>query len=206
MTDTHFVADTFVPRRPCTVAATLLLALSALLLAGCQRSSTEQARSAPTPPSKVKMDVPQAAQTPEVEIFVDEAMLRPPQAILGGTLHNVAAQRLDELTVEIELTRRADGSKETRAVPVVPATLEPGGKGRFSLAVLSREWDNSRIVRLRSGARTSEVVYKTSPGARRPPERIADTPQPKAAQAPRPKPKGKGDEYLNSPDDPIAIP
>ena len=185
-----------------TTVLVLAVIFAVLLSAGCQRSS-EQLRSAQSPTEKIAL--PKTAQTPEAEIYVDEAMRRPPMAVIGGTIQNVAARRLDDLTVEIELTRRKDGSKETREVPVVPASLEPGDKGRYTLSIPSEEWANSRIVRLRSGASASEIAYKTSPGARRAPERIADPP-PRIIQEPRPRPKSSNDGYLNSPDDPIPIP
>lgn len=186
-------------------ATTLTVAFAALLLGGCQRPSVERARSEQSPSARDKIALPKAAQTPEAEIYVDEAMRRPPMAVIGGTIQNVAARKLDDLTVEIELTRRKDGSKEMRAVPVVPASLEPGDKGRYSISIPSEEWGSSRVVRLRSSASAAEVAYKTLPGARRAPERIAAPPT-KIIQEPRPRPKSSNDGFLNSPDDPIPVP
>ncbi|MDQ3803531.1 MAG: hypothetical protein M3416_06835 [Acidobacteriota bacterium] len=133
-------------------------------------------------------------------------MLRKPHAILGGTVQNVGGGRLENLTVELELRRRGDGGTELRAVPVEPAVLAPGEKGRYSLKVLSGEWSGSRLLRLRSGARAEDVAFKTSPGARRPPERIPDSRTITVTKDSRPRPRSGGEEFINTPDTPVSVP
>jgi hypothetical protein len=111
--------------------------------------------------------------------------------------------RLEKLSVEIELKRRADGSAERREVAVTPSDLEPGRQGRFSLKVLSEEWSGSRVVKLRSGSRPQEVAFKPMPGAKRPPERIKDNVI--IVKTPGPK-KPSGGDFINTPDTPYKVP
>ena len=174
--------------------------LTLFALAGCQKASEA---SKATEASRVKTAQTAPALTPEANIFVDEAMLAKPYAIIGGAVENIGAQRLEKLSVEIELRRREDGSVEKREVSVEPADLEPGKRGKFSLKVLSEEWSGSRVVKLRSGSRKpQEVAFKPQPGAKRPPEKVK--PNVVIVQTPSQK---KGDsEFINTPDTPYSVP
>ena len=180
--------------------AAFILTLSAL--SGCQKTSVER------PPGdasaqKTAQTRP-AAPAPEANIFADEAMMAKPYAIIGGAVENIGAQRLEKLSVEIELRRRADGSVERREVSVVPADLEPGGQGKFSLKVLSEEWSGSRVVGLRSGTRQpQEVAFRTQPGAKRPPEKIK--PNVVTVKTPAQK-RSDGSDFINTPDTPYKVP
>jgi len=156
------------------------------------RKADEAQTTAPQPPA------------PEVHVLVDEAMRRPPHAVLGGTVENIGKERLEDVAVELELRRRDDGAVELRSVPVTPSALAPGEKGRYSLKVLSDEWGNFRLTRVRSGSRAGDVAFKTSPGARRPPEKLPESRTVTATKAPRPRPSGE--EFINTPDTPIAVP
>ena len=64
---------------------------SCLFLAACQRSAETRQT------AEAKSDKPSApvAQAPDVEIFVDEAMLKKPHAVLGGTVKNVGTEKLE---------------------------------------------------------------------------------------------------------------
>lgn len=180
-----------------------LFLMSTLFVTACHFSSAtrhaqESAESKPKPTSVA------VTQSPEVQIFVDEAMLRKPYAILGGTLKNVGTQKLEDISIALELIRRADGNAERREVKVEPGDIPAGGSGRYSIKVLSEEWSGSRIVALQSSSVPREITFKTLPGARRPPEKIM--PVTRVVNEGRPKPKSKGDEYINTPDNPIAVP
>lgn len=184
------------------IAAVTAPLLASLALPGCGgKSATAPAVDAGA--NRVAQAAPPAAPTPEANIFVDEAMLAKPYAIIGGTVENVGAGRLEKLSVEVELKRRADGSVETREVNVAPSDLEPGRQGKFSLRVLSEEWSGSRVVRLRSGAVPREVAFKPLPGAKRPPERIRDNVI--IVKTPGPK-KPSGGDFINTPDTPYKVP
>jgi hypothetical protein len=176
-------------------ALTLTL-LPFLILLGCQKA-----------PVALRQQAAQAMPTPKPEpqahVFVDEAMLAKPYAIIGGAVQNVGQERLEKLSVEIELRRRADSGVETREVKLEPADLEPGQRGKFSLKVLSEEWSNSRVVGLRSSARAEEVAFKALPGAKRPPEKIKDNVI--IVKIPSKKKSG-GDDFINTPDTPYSVP
>jgi hypothetical protein len=174
--------------------------LSILLLTACQRSAdtrrTQEAKS-----DKASVAV---SQTPDVQIFVDEALLRKPHAILGGTLKNVGTEKLENLSLEVELIRRADGSAERREVSVEPKEIAPGGSGKYSFKVLSEEWSGSRIVRLLSASGPREIAFKTLPGARRPPEKTTSVTR--VIQDTRPRSTSKGEEFINTPDTATSVP
>jgi len=153
--------------------------------------ATKTAQTRPAPPA------------PEANIFVDEAMMAKPYAIIGGAVENIGTQKLEDLTVEIELRRRADGSLETREVAVQPGDLEPGKQGKFSLKVLSEEWSGSRVVKLRSGSGRQEIAFKPQPGAKRPPEKI----KPNVVIVKTPTQKKPGDsDFINTPETPYKVP
>lgn len=183
-----------VGRRP---ALTLTL-ISFLILSGCQKApdATQQkaARATPTPRPE-----------PQAHVFVDEALLARPYAIIGGAVQNVGKEKLEKISVEIELRRRADSGVETREIKLEPADLEPGQQGKFSLKVLSEEWSGSRVVGLKSGARAEEVAFRALPGAKRPPEKVKD--EVIVIKTPGTvKKKSGGDDFINTPDTPYSVP
>ena len=180
--------------------AAILLTLSAL--SGCQNSSVERP-SGDASEQKTAQTRP-VAPTPEANIFADEAMMAKPYAIIGGAVENISGQRLEKLSVEIELRRREDGSVERREVRVEPSDLEPGRQGKFSLKVLSEEWSGSRVVGLRSGSRQpQEVAFKAQPGAKRPPEKIK--PNVGTVKTPAQK-RSNNSDFINTPDTPYKVP
>lgn len=176
-------------------ALTLTL-LPLLFLAGCQKGpdAARQKAAQPTPTPKPE---------PQAHVFVDEPLLAKPYAIIGGAVQNIGKQRLEKLSVEVELRRRADSGVETRVVSVEPSALEPGQQGKFSLKILSEEWSSSRVVSLKSGERSEEVAFKSLPGAKRPPERMKDTIN--IVKTPSKK-KSSGDDFINTPDTPYSVP
>jgi hypothetical protein len=104
----------------------------------------------------------------------------------------------------MELKRRGNAQDtERRKLNVEPSDLAPGEEGRYTLSLPSSEWSGARVLNLNSGRRTEAIAFKSALGARRPPERLPQG-SPKVVVVPRPKPKGE--EFLNTPDDPIRIP
>lgn len=174
-------------------ALTLSL-LPFLILSGCQKSpdasQQKAARATPTPKPE-----------PQAHVFVDEAKLARPYAVIGGSVQNVGKEKLEKLSVEVELRRRADSGVETREVKVEPADLEPGQQGKFTLKVLSEDWSGSRVVGLRRGG--AEVAFRSLPGAKRPPEKIKDNVI--IVKTPSKKKQG-GDDFINTPDTPYSVP
>ncbi len=178
-------------RRPALTLALIPL----LMLAGCGRAP-EAAR------QKAAQATPTPKPEPEANVFVDEAMLAKPYAVIGGAVQNVGGAKLEKLSVQIELRRRADSGVETREVSLVPADLEPGQQGKFSLKVLSEEWSGSRVVGLKSGARAEEVAFRSLPGAKRPPEKVKEN----VVIVKTPSKKKSGDDFINTPDTPYSVP
>jgi hypothetical protein len=174
-------------------ALTLTL-LPFLILSGCQ-SSPEASQ------QKVAQATPTPKPEPQAHIFVDEPMLAKPYAIIGGAVQNVGKEKLEKLSVEVELRRRADSGVETREIKVEPADLEPGQQGKFSFKVLSEEWSGSRVVGLRRGG--EEVAFKSLPGAKRPPEKFKDNVIIVKTPA---KKKSGGDDFINTPENPYSVP
>lgn len=135
----------------------------------------------------------------QLQIFEDDAMLKGSQATLGGTVKNISGNSFTNLSVEIELKRRSDGSKELRSVSVDPKNLGPDGEGKYSFTIQPHDYSNAMLVRVKSG-NSSEVAFKTAQGARRPPERVP------AQTIIVNRPRSKGDDFLNSPDNPVRVP
>jgi hypothetical protein len=176
--------------------------LAVLLFSGCQQKKAAPARETKTATAS-QTPSPATQPAPEANVYVDEAMLAKPYAIIGGTVENVGAERLEKLSVEIELRRRGDGGVETREVAVEPSVLEKGKQGRFRLKVKSEEWSGSRVVSLRSGARAQELAYKTLPGAKRPPEKFENK---AVVVLPPARKKADGGDFINTPDTPYKVP
>ena len=190
------------PSTASRIAPLAVCLLAAYAFAGCGQKNADT-RPGDTAAGKSVQTQTAAMPTPEANIYADEALLAKPYAIIGGTVENVCAERLEKLSVEIELRRRADGGVERREVLVEPGDLEPGGQGKFLLKVLSDVWSGSRVVRLRSGARPQEVAFRPLPGAKRPPERIKDN---VIIARPTGQKKPSGGDFINTPDTPYRVP
>jgi hypothetical protein len=175
----------------------------ALILSFLPLLSSTACRTGQEPTPQAARTQPTPSPSPEANIFVDEAMLAKPFAIIGGAVQNVGGERLEKLSVEIELRRRSDSGVERREVSVEPGDLGPGQQGKFSLKVLSEEWSGSRVVRLRSGSRTQEIAFTSLPGAKRPPERVKENVV--IVKTPSQK-KSDGSEFINTPDTPYKVP
>jgi len=145
-----------------------------------------------------------AKAPPQVKVYVDEAQLQKPYAVVGGTVENSGGESLEGLSVEIELRRRGGEGKETRDVPVIPQVLGPGERGAYTLKVKSEEWGGFRVVRLKLQGGSGEVAFQPLPGRQRPPERV-DATRTITEEGPSRRPSA-GDDFINTPDTPIAVP
>jgi hypothetical protein len=144
-----------------------------------------------------------SAAPPVLQVFVDDAMLKGSQTIIGGTLLNISREEISDLSVELELRPRKGGNLETRAVSVEPQNLAPNQQGRYSLKLSTQDYSHARLLRIKSGSRTDEVAFKTVPGAQRPPEVIK--PEVKTIIVKQPPKRGNGEEFINTPDTPAKI-
>jgi len=176
------------------VAATLLVGYR--LLRARQLERTLELQQGMQPAAKI---VP----TIEAQIFEDEARLTGSQAVITGSVRNISDKKLEALSLEMELKRREAQATERRKIKVEPANLAPGEAGRYSLHLPSSEWSGARVLTLNSEKRGETIGFKSAIGARRPLERIPQS-SPKIIVAPRTRPKGE--EFINTPDNPIRIP
>lgn len=142
-----------------------------------------------------------AVEPPVAQIFQDEVRLAGGQAVVGGTVRNISGEKLEGLSVEIELKSRTGDAKEVRQVAVEPRDLPPGQEGKYSLQIAPKAWAGVSVARLLSAARGGEIPFKPEMGARRP---AAGRPAPKVVVEPRPR--QKGDDFINTPDTPVRIP
>jgi hypothetical protein len=197
--------DTEARRSPVTLIAAVVcaLAITAGLFAGYlylrrRHAQNELARqqAQATPASK-------PTGPPLLQVYEDDALIKGSQAMIGGTVVNISSENMTDLTVELELHQRKGGNKETRSLPVTPKDLTPNQQGRYTISVLSRDYSYARLVRIKSSARPTEIVFKTAQGAQRPPE---PPPQGKTVIVPRPAPRKGEEEFINTPDKPARVP
>jgi hypothetical protein len=149
-----------------------------------------------------------ALNTPQIQevkpakalITVDEALLKNGQTTLGGAVKNTSNEKLENLSVELDLKRRKDGGTETQLVPLLPATLEPQQEGRYSLQLKAQDYSSAHLSGLKSGAAAlTDLAYTTASGQKRPLERLEQ----KTIIVNKPS---KGGEFLNSPENPARVP
>ena len=138
----------------------------------------------------------------KVQVLMDEPVRKGPQAMISGTVHNISGQPLTNLAIEVELTRRKDAGTEVRSLEVEPTELAPEQKGRYSLA-LTGDYRSIKLLHIKSGPDSSEIGFKTAPGAARPVERA---PEPKTIIVDKPSAPRQGEEFINTPDNPAKIP
>jgi hypothetical protein len=140
-------------------------------------------------------------QAPKVEVFVDEATANGRTTVLGGTIHNISNEQLQNLSVELQLRRRLGGAVETRAVAVDKTDLPPDAKARYSLEIPNQDYISATFLRVFGGDGKSDIACKVLPGAPRPP---LESPASKSVVVKRPAPKGE--EFINTPNTPGRIP
>ena len=177
------------------VAVALLIGYRAL-----RARQLERVRATQLATQAAKINAP-----PEAQIFEDEARLKGSDAIISGTIRNISDKKLEDLSVEMELKRRTPAAQDTerRRIDVEPASLDPGAEGRYSMNLRASEWSGARVLNLNSAKRPETIAFKSAVGARRQPERLPQG-NPKIVVVPRPRPKGE--EFINTPDNPTRIP
>ncbi|MGH9873485.1 MAG: hypothetical protein ACRD9S_13625 [Pyrinomonadaceae bacterium] len=139
------------------------------------------------------------AKPPRALIIVDEALLQGGKTTIGGIVRNTSAEKLEGLSVELELRRRKDGVMETRSIPLTPALLESQQEGRYVLELKAQDYSLARLVGLTGGPNSLPLPFTTAQGQKRPLERL----EPKTIVG---RPSGKGGEFLNSPESPARVP
>jgi len=137
---------------------------------------------------------------PKALVMVDDALLQGSKTIIGGTVRNTSTEKLEGLSVEVELKRRKDGVAEKQLVALEPAQLEPEQEGRYSLELKAQDYASARLVALKAGPNLVPLPYTTAQGQKRPLERL------ESKTITVDKPSSKRGEFLNSPESPVRVP
>lgn len=184
------------------ISVVLALAISAALLIGFMvwRKRHEELVGV-APQAQAKQSRP--ALPTKLQVYMDEAVRKGPQALIGGTVHNISGENLSNLSLEIELTNRKDSGTDVRVLKVEPGDLAPDQKGRYSLAVTG-DYSSVKIVHIKSGPNSDEIGFKKAAGAPRPVERAPETTRTIIVN--RPSAPKQGEEFINTPDNPSKIP
>jgi hypothetical protein len=137
---------------------------------------------------------------PVALVMVDEALLQGSKTIIAGTVKNTSTEKLEGLSVELELKRRRDGIAERQILALEPTHLEPEQEGRYSLELKAQDYGSARLVALKAGPSMVSLPYATAQGQRRPAERF----EPKTVKIEKRPSKPGG--FLNTPDNPARVP
>jgi hypothetical protein len=152
------------------------------------------ANTTPPPPADTGPKGP-----PLAHIVIDEPLLEKGVTTIGGSVKNISDRELTGLSIALELKRRKDGATEQTAVPIEPSQLQPQQEGAYSLKLPAQNYGSIRLVGLKADPQSTLIAYSSSPGKKRPPERL----EPKTIVVKRP---GRSGEFLNSPDNPTRVP
>jgi hypothetical protein len=137
---------------------------------------------------------------PKVQIFVDEAMSKGDQTLVGGTVKNISNENLSSLAIDLELIRRKGTTTEKTLVQVQPPQLAPQEEGHYSLSLRSTDYGSVKLLGLKGGPTASSLVYVTALGQKRPAEKA----EAKTIIVKRPSTPNNG--FLNTPDNPSRVP
>lgn len=138
---------------------------------------------------------------PKVEVFYDELTVNGKKTTVGGAIHNISNEALHNVAVELQLTRRTGGGIETRAVTPELTDLAPDAKTLYSLELLSQDYIRVTFLGVVGGDARAKIPFKVLPGEPRPP---MDAPASKTVIVNRPAPKGE--EFINTPNNPGRVP
>jgi hypothetical protein len=147
------------------------------------------------------LEVETRKKAPKVEVFVDDATVNGKTTLLGGTIHNISNESLHNVAVELQLRRRVGSGIETRAVTPDTKELPPDGKARYTLELPVQNYISVTFLRVVAGDNHAEVAFKALPGTPRPP---LDSPSAKTVIVNRPAPRGE--EFINTPNNPGKVP
>ena len=184
---------------PKVLAGICAIVITALVFTGyallrkrhAQQSGSLAAQSAPLAAPR---------QAPKALVMVDDALLQGSKTIIGGTVKNTSSEKLEGLSVEVELKRRKDGGAERLLIGISPSELDPDQEGRYSLELKAQDYGSARIVALKADPNQVSLPYITAQGQKRPPERLES----KTIVVGKPSSKHGG--FLNSPDNPARVP
>jgi hypothetical protein len=183
------------------LAGACALAVAAILVAGylyLRKRHAIQNAAVPAPVENVSATAPKGPA--KLHVLLDDPLLKGSETLIGGTVKNISQEELSNITVELELRRRKDGNVEQKSLLLEPSLLRPDEDGRYSIKLLAQEYGGVRLLGLRSGPDSALLAYTSGPGLKRPLERTES----KTIIVQRPAPKG--DEFINTPDNPGRVP
>jgi hypothetical protein len=76
--------------------------------------------------------------------------------------------------------------------------LQPDEQGQYSIKLASKDYESAKFVGIKADPQSSLISYSTSPGKKRPPEKL----QPQVVT----KSKTKDGDFINTPDNPSRVP
>ena len=141
------------------------------------------------------------APIPVVQVTQDEARIKGSSAVINGTVQNISKETFTHIQVEFELTRRSDGTVETRLIPLAQSDLSPGQQSSYSVT-LSKEYKSLKVSRVLAADGKADLPFHAVPGAKRP---LEGPPPTKKVILSR-RMRAKGEEFINTPDNPSRIP
>lgn len=181
------------------LAAGAALLIAALVFAGYTLLRTRHAQESGSLALSAPPAVAEPRQPPKALVMVDDPLLQGNKTIIAGTVKNTSKEKLEGLTVELELKRRQGGASETQLVQLQPAQLEPEQEARYSLELKAQEYGSARLIGLK--ANQASLAFTAAPGQKRPAERLES----KTVIVKKPS-SGKPGEFLNTPDNPARVP
>jgi hypothetical protein len=138
----------------------------------------------------------------KVEVFVDDAVVNGNATTLSGTVHNISTENLQNIAVELQLRRRVSGGTDLRAIVPESTELAPDAKTRYSLQVQTQDYISVTFLRVTGGSDRAAIPFKAIPGNPRPP---METPASKTIVVEKPR-TNRGDEFINTPNNPGRVP
>jgi hypothetical protein len=141
-------------------------------------------------------------KAPKVEVFVDEALVNGKTTTLGGTVHNISNENLQNVAVELQLRRRVGSGVDPHIVALETPDLAPDARAHYSVQVATDDYISSTFARVVMGTDQAAVPFKALPGNERPP---MDPPASKTIIVDKKQP-GKHDEFINTPNNPGRVP
>lgn len=178
------------------LAAVCAVAVTAILLAGYayfRKYHTQRILANVTPP----------AETPKgpalAHVVVDEPTIEKGMTTVGGVVKNISNRQLSSVSVTLEFRRRKDGKTEQQVLPVSPGQLQPQEEGAYAAKFPIDDFASVRLAGVQADPQSSLIVYSSSQGKKRPPERLP----PQTIVVKR---SGKPGEFLNTPENPGRVP
>ena len=184
---------------PKLVAGLCAVLITALVLAGYAVLRRRHLQTAASMASTQELAA-EPKGPPKALILVDDALPQGGKTVIGGTVRNTSAERLEGLSVELELKRRKDGLGEKKLVTLEPSQLDPEQEARYSFQLKGQEYGSVRLVSLKAGPNLLPIPYTVSQGQKRPAERL------ESKTIIIDKRSTKRDEFLNSADNPARVP